>query len=331
MNTFKPLAALALGILVCVPAPAAQSDGFVQPRALYSVDGVLFDTLEAAPASISLNGQSVSGAMLYNNRLPGTVWRVKPGDRLRLALSNKLPGQSTNLHFHGLHVDPSNWSDNVFAEIPSGATRSYVVNVPTSHNGGLNWYHPHFHGNSNDQVNRGLAGLIVIEGDTDQLPEVRGLEERLMALEYLRIEAGEIKPMQGTTNAVQLVNGALNPAMRARPGETQFFRVGNTSNSGWFKLAVDGHRMRVLAEDGNAYTEATDVDSFLLPPGKRVEFLVQFQQPGTYAIRNQGYVWSGAGGQTPAATLATVSVNATRFPLEPCRPASRIASSAAAC
>jgi suppressor of ftsI len=283
---------------------ASSGDGFPQPKERRSVNGLLFDTLSAAPGTVQVGTQTLSGALLYNGQYPAHLWRVKPGDRLRLLLENKIPGQSTNLHFHGFHVDPNGFSDNVFAEIPSGATRGYSVNIPDDHTSGLNWYHPHFHGNSNDQVHRGLAGLVVIEGDTDQLPEVRGLKERIMALEYLQTDGNnQIKP--GGPSALQLVNGVLTPSMQARPGETQFFRAGNTSASGWFKLAVDNHKMRILAEDGNAYSQTEDVDFFLLPPGKRVEFLVQFSGPGTYSVRNQGYKW---GGTTPAAELAKVVV-----------------------
>jgi suppressor of ftsI len=283
---------------------ASSSDGFPQPKERRSVGGLLFDTLSAGPGTLQIGSRNLTGALLYNGQYPSHLWRVKPGDRLRLLLDNKIPGQSTNLHFHGLHVDPGGYSDNVFAEIASGATRGYSVNIPDDHTSGLNWYHPHFHGNSNDQVHRGLAGLLVIEGDTDQLPEVRGLKERIMALEFLQTDSNnQIKP--GGSNSLQLVNGALTPTMQARPGETQFFRVGNTSASAWFKLAVDDHKMRVLAEDGNAYSQTEDVDFFLLPPGKRVEFLVQFAGPGTYSVRNLGYKW---GGQTPVAELAKVVV-----------------------
>jgi FtsP/CotA-like multicopper oxidase with cupredoxin domain len=308
----------ALGVLVLRPGTTAianQGDGFPQPRAIRSVNGVLYDTLEAAPSNINISGKTIPGALLYNRQYPATTWRVKPGDRIRLMLENKIPGQFTNLHFHGFHVNPNGISDNIFLEIPSGGRQGYALNIPQDHPGGLFWYHPHFHGNSNDQVHRGLAGLIVVEGDHDQLPEVRGLRERIMALEYIHLEAGQIKPSRAPREVLQLVNGVLTPSMQARPGETQFFRVGNTSSTGWFKLSVDGHKMRVLAEDGDPYTTAEDVDSFLLAPGKRVEFLVQFSGAGTYTIRNQGYKWGG--GETPAADLATVNVGGEAVTLTP--------------
>jgi suppressor of ftsI len=301
----------ALAIITLRPgttASATSSDGFVQPQEIHSVSGVLYDSLIPAPGALVVSGNVIPGALLYNGHYPATTWRVKPGDRIRLMLESKIPDEVTNLHFHGFHVDPNGISDNVFAEIPSGASRGYAVDIPKNHQGGLYWYHPHMHGATDAQVHRGLAGLIVISGDQDQLPEVRNLKERIMALEYLQLDAtGQLLNSEKPVSTLQLVNGVQTPTMQAQPGETQFFRVGNTSNDGWFQLSVDGHKMRILAEDGNAYTDTEDVDSFLLAPGKRVEFLVQFSStPGAYTIRNQGYKWGF--GATPAAKLVKVTV-----------------------
>jgi FtsP/CotA-like multicopper oxidase with cupredoxin domain len=299
---------VALGALFVRPGTsvaAGAGDEFPQPREVRSVGGVLYDTLEAAPGTINVGGKEIPGALLYNGRYPATTWRVKPGDRLRLLVTNKMR-EGTNLHFHGMHVDPTGHADNVLADIGPGEARGYTVNIPTDHTSGLNWYHPHLHGTTSPQVHGGLAGLIVVEGELDQLPEVKGLTERLMAYEFLTFDgAGRLAAARNPKSSLQLVNGVQTPTMRARPNETQFFRFGNTSSTGWVKLSVEGHKMRVLAEDGDPYTTADDVDFFILPPGKRVEFLVQFSGPGRYAIRNEGYTW---GGTTPSAALARVVV-----------------------
>lgn len=57
---------------------------------------------------------------------------VYPGDKIELDLINNL-NESTNLHFHGLHVSPKNNSDNVFLEILPGKTQHYSVNIPKDH------------------------------------------------------------------------------------------------------------------------------------------------------------------------------------------------------
>ena len=48
--------------------------------------------------------------MVYNGSLPGPALHVYPGDRVEIDLINNL-NESTNLHFHGLHVSPGNNSD----------------------------------------------------------------------------------------------------------------------------------------------------------------------------------------------------------------------------
>jgi suppressor of ftsI len=295
---------------------ASSSDGFPQPQERRSSNGILFDVLEAKPGSINVGGKSLSGALLYNGLYPARTWRVKPGDRIRVMLDNQT-GEDTNLHFHGFHVSPSGISDNVLLDVPNGVKQGYAVNIPEDHPGGLFWYHPHQHGTSNNQVHRGLAGLIVIEGDHDQLPEVKNAKERIMALEYLQLDTnGNIQDNERPPSALQLVNGVQTPTMSAQPNETQFFRVGNTSNDGWFNIAVDGHKMRILAEDGDPYGTFEDVDSFMLAPGKRVEFLVQSSAtPGTYSVRNLGHKWGF--GTTPAAELAKLEVSGEPVAAQP--------------
>ena len=47
---------------------------------------------------------------------------VYSGDRIELNLINNLH-EPTNIHYHGLHVYPSNNSDNVFLEVAPGETQ----------------------------------------------------------------------------------------------------------------------------------------------------------------------------------------------------------------
>ena len=113
---------------------------------------------------------------------------------------------TTNLHTHGLHVDPGfntngTVSDNTFLRVlPRGdaparvasatgcgalapherlAEAEYEYQLGTSsgsgdttssvlpHPPGTHWYHPHAHGSTHDQVASGLAGFLIIEGDVD--------------------------------------------------------------------------------------------------------------------------------------------------------------------
>ena len=76
----------------------------------------------------------------YNGALVGPTIRVRPGERLKVNLTNALPAEPmgpepanmniphdfnvTNLHPHGLHVSPQGSSDNVFLSILGSAQES---------------------------------------------------------------------------------------------------------------------------------------------------------------------------------------------------------------
>lgn len=155
----------------------------------------------------------------------GPVLRCKAGDVLYITLNNRLPlnlsGDShgpnghhqwntTNLHFHGLHVAPqgpadrpygrsSAESDNVLLEIPpsqpfepSISSQYYAVAIPADHPAGTFWYHAHKHGAVASQVASGLLGALIIERDPqdvrcnlDSIPEIASMTQEVMVLQQI--------------------------------------------------------------------------------------------------------------------------------------------------
>jgi len=123
----------------------------------------------------------------YSTYLPGPTFLVDPGDKIKITLNNNLPeadpscpGQglntpycfdTTNMHFHGLHVSPSSYcvdgknvlsSDDVLLEIEPGQRHNWCVWLPKFHAPGTHWYHAHKHGSTGLQVSNGMAGAIII-------------------------------------------------------------------------------------------------------------------------------------------------------------------------
>ena len=103
--------------------------------------------------------------------------RVAPGQRLNVAIDNKLEACSekqradhlcfndTNLHTHGLWVSPSGNSDNVLVSIAPGKRFDYAYDIPADHPAGTFWYHPHHHGAGFVQVGSGMAGALIVTGN----------------------------------------------------------------------------------------------------------------------------------------------------------------------
>lgn len=135
---------------------------------------------------------------------------INPGDTIRVKLNNKLPPDpscipppepkkydakkgegkekhegkhdvnephcfnGTNLHTHGLWINPAGNSDNVLISINPGVSFEYEYNVPFDHPAGTFWYHTHRHGSTALQVSSGMAGALIIRGKRQPALDAKG-------------------------------------------------------------------------------------------------------------------------------------------------------------
>jgi FtsP/CotA-like multicopper oxidase with cupredoxin domain/peroxiredoxin len=249
----------------------------LQPTTIRSANGRLDVTLELKYETVRIGRDDVR-LRTYNGKLVGPVLRVKAGDTLYVTLINRLPTESTpphsinghhewnttNLHYHGLHVAPQGpqgqpdaESDNVLLELkpttdPGGAIQKYQVHVPANHVAGTFWYHAHKHGGVAAQVSSGMAGPLIIERDDtthnlDSVPEIAAAAEEVLLLQqvpYLRpdpSQPGSIERSPETdpqpNQAVMFgpgqwprlrryvtVNGQRIPTITVSPGEVKRLR-----------------------------------------------------------------------------------------------------------
>jgi len=325
-----------------LPVPA-EGPPFRQLPVVESVGGALRTTLSMTTLPVTVGGIDMLMAA-YNGTFPGTLYRLKPGDRLQWNLVNRLdliglPPDSdqpsdktkmlvdTNIHTHGLQVDPGPGGDDVLTKVSPGETKCYTYDIPgpgtdRAQPAGLYWYHPHKHGSTSHQGWQGLAGPIVIEGDIDKVPEVAAARERVLVLnELLFNPKGEtpsapIVPVAGfvpftSEPSMPLdirfpVNGVLTPDIGIRPGETQRWRVLAAGPHRFFRLKIDGHDMWQIAQDGIPFDRARRVNEIVLAPGNRAEFIIRGGSRGRYGVRavcaDQGH----PGGPRPEVMLATL-------------------------
>ena len=289
----------------------------------------------------------------------GPTLHVQPGDTVELTLSNRLStpaevprpsgaamraaggararhaqaGTSeeyTNLHFHGLHVTPRTrtrghrfvYGDNVLLTLPNGRS-TYRFRIPRDHDQGTFWYHAHLHGYADDQVYRGLAGLLMIGDSRRDLPErFRRVRMRSLALKDVQVVENPaasgrwaIPTDHDSGNPThRTVNGLVNPDIPIRPRETQLWRIANVSAAVWYRIAlVDERRgdarepFTVVAQDGNPLARAQQRTSAVLGPGQRLDILVVGPESGDRVLKtlsfNQGHL------VFPKDVLATMDVS----------------------
>ena len=197
-------------------------------------DGAVWNPVTATHDRVRLRSYLSPGAT--SPTLVGPTIFARPGDVLRIGLSNDFPADdiscqphaasinvphcfnSSNLHLHGLWVSPTGNSDNVLLTIRPGTKFQYEFRIPSDHPAGTFWYHPHLHGSTAIQVSSGMGGALILRGD--RMPQVgktgdldvllrptakHPLSERIMVFQQLayacRDKSGRIKTMPENDDA----------------------------------------------------------------------------------------------------------------------------------
>jgi FtsP/CotA-like multicopper oxidase with cupredoxin domain len=293
------LAALAGCAAMFGPAPSQTRPALKEPASVASEDGVLRVTLDAAPGKITLDGKTYPGEF-YNDAYIPPVLRVKSGDKVFLHLANHLP-KLTNLHMHGMNLSPNGNSDNIFIHILPGTSFDYECDIPVDleQHPGLFWYHPHAHGFTNEQIIGGMSGGIIVEGAEKLFPFLENLPERVLLVKHI--------PRPDKSEVVS-INGQINPSISIRPGEAQFWRIGNIGADSFLDLQISGMAFYVVATDGHWLSHPTKLDSMFLGPGARVEAVVIGGAPGVHPFISKPFREDNEQPLTPERRLATVSV-----------------------
>ena len=202
---------------------------------------------------------------------------------------------TTNLHTHGLHVRPGRNPDGTFSDdillrvIPREDYRlreesqdplcwplEFNENVAEAnyefrlyaerrnqqgileripHPPGTHWYHPHSHGGTYLQVSSGMAGLLIIEGDVDDMLRAyfadNNYQERIVVFQRITpakdlqdVDSIGVPPYSGNQGKphTPLINGQQGTPLLAvvSPNEVNRFRVlnGGVDGAGYLSLAM---------------------------------------------------------------------------------------------
>jgi FtsP/CotA-like multicopper oxidase with cupredoxin domain len=279
-------------------AYAKTGELLAQPTEIRSRNGVLDGTLTAAPGTVKLGDISFPG-FLYNGSYLPPVLRVRTGDVMRISFKNRLPGDPSNLHFHGMSVSPKGNSDNVFVHVHPGNDFRYEVSIP-AHNRqgpGLFWYHPHAHGVVAKQILGGLSGGLVVDGSESLFPILNGLPERFLF----------IKHVERAEREVISINGQINPVVPITPGEMQFWRIANIGATMFMKLRVEGMALYIVATDGHPLSRPRKMTELFVSPGQRFDAIVIGPPAGEYSMHTIAFpneAWHRV--LEPAQQIATI-------------------------
>lgn len=322
---------------------ARPGETFIEPKTLTSANGLLDVTLTLGYLNTTLDGKSVS-LRSFNQSLPAPTLRLNPGDKLRILLDNKLPANppstepvvhlrypnSTNLHTHGLHVDPGVIRPGVYGDyvvddpesaVQPGQKRQHEYQIGAGHPPGAYFYHPHLHGATAIQMASGMAGAIIVGGgEINRVPEIAAAAERVFMLqtpivdqsgkcESFALVAGHPTRSEGLfPEKVFFINGVRRPRIVLYQGEVQNWHLVNAGIFTYVNASLDGHALNLYSIDGNpqpamkAFGPGITPDGVVLAPGNRASVLVQAGRPGFYYLRNLAFA-TGDGVAFPNSTV----------------------------
>ena len=236
--------------------------------------------LVAAPSSASIVGTAVrqqTGVWAYRGSVPGPELRVRQGDRLRVRVENQLP-EETTVHWHGVRVP--NAMDGVphLTQPPIAPGSTFVYEFDCS-DAGTYWYHPHTR--SFEQVERGLAGALIVE-EPQPIAVDRDLvwvldDWRLTPDAQISEDFGNMMDIShaGRLGNAVTINGRVPEQFALRSGERIRLRLVNAANARIFGLEFQEHQPLVVALDGQPIEpHALDQGRIILGPAQRADLVL---------------------------------------------------------
>ncbi|MEE9412098.1 MAG: multicopper oxidase domain-containing protein [Methylococcales bacterium] len=267
----KPSAAFHADIEIKLTLKQIRTKILTGPKTwIWKIDGKL---LKGPKATLENHEESYLGPTL----------RLQKGQKVRIHLTNHLSSQSI-LHWHGMHV-PADMDGNPMYAINKGET--YVYEFEVVNRAGSYWYHAHTHSYTGKQVYNGLAGLMLVSDDEEQMLKLPSgdydvplvIQDRTFDSKNQLVYLNHMmQRMHGFLGEQIMVNGQADFVL---PVASRAYRVRllNGSNSRIYKLAWDdGTPMTVIGVDGGLLEQPEKLPYLMLAPAERREIWIDLSR-----------------------------------------------------
>jgi FtsP/CotA-like multicopper oxidase with cupredoxin domain len=250
-------------------------------------------TLRIAPTRLELAPDKIIETYAYNGTVPGPVLRVREGQQVNIDVTNNSDIDDI-VHWHGLHLPAA--ADGAMEEgspmVLHGSTQRTSFLVKPA---GTRWYHSHNVAGRDltRSVYGGLYGFFIVEPASNP---ARYDREVLLAAHHWEprwVSMQDIRKGPPPDNGLEVLyaSASLNDKMlghgepvRVRQGERVLFRLLNASATENVTLALAGHRLTVVALDGNPVPSQRTVDTVFLAPAERADVVVEMNRPGVWIL-----------------------------------------------
>ncbi|PRZ04170.1 FtsP/CotA-like multicopper oxidase with cupredoxin domain [Isoptericola sp. CG 20/1183] len=246
------------------------------------VDGVRTFSLTAQEGTTSFAPATERGTQTetwgFDGAYLGPTLRAERGERVAVDVANELD-ETTSVHWHGMHLPPA-MDGGPHQEIEPGGTwrPTWEVDQP----GATLWYHPHPHGETEEHVYRGLAGMFILDDDATRaadLPSGYGVDDvPVIVQDKVFDDAGQLDLTDdggepGTLGGVVMANGTVG-AYHEVTTERVRLRLLNGSTARTYTFGFPDRSFDLVASDGGLLEAPLERDQVRLAPGERAEIVV---------------------------------------------------------
>ncbi|BAU28397.1 ZIP zinc transporter [Aneurinibacillus soli] len=249
-------------------------------------DGTKQFTLTASEFPWELYPGTVVNAWGYNHQVPGSLIRVKVGDKVSIVLKNQLP-QPTTLHLHGLAVpnsvdgvptmkmnmDGMDMKMGTQEAVEKGGSFVYTFTV-TPQMIGTHFYHSHV--NDDYQMDKGLHGLLIV--DSNQPSKTHYDVDAIYEMESWKVGGSE-------SENVFTLNGKAfpeAPMLNVKKGQKVLIRLVNASAEENHVMHLHGYTFQIVARDGNALAQPESANTVMLGPSQTADIAFTADNPGQW-------------------------------------------------
>jgi blue copper oxidase len=204
---------------------------------------------------------------------------VNKWDWITMNVTNSLTGfgNSTTIHWHGLHVPAlaDGGPHQIIAQSSTWSPQFQILN-----DAGTYWYHPHGHGKTDLHVSRGIAGMIIIRDTAEAaltLPRTYGIDDFPIIVQSKAFDVLNQIAIATEMDTAVFVNGTAKPYLDV-PAQVIRLRLLNGSSSRTYNFGFTGnYPFKMIATDAGLLDSAINLTRLMLAPAERAEILLDLQ------------------------------------------------------
>jgi suppressor of ftsI len=227
----------------------------------------------------------------FNGSYLGPTLRAERGEQVEVRVRNELD-EATTVHWHGMHL-PAAMDGGPHQMVNPG--EQWDPTWPIDQPAATLWYHPHPHGETEQHVRNGLAGMFLLDDPVEAalpLPREYGVDDVPVIVQDVAFESdGSLDDRDGGFTGhlgdEVLVNGTLGPYLDVSTDVVRL-RLLNASTARIYGFGFDDEReFAMIASDGGLLEAPVPLTRLTLSPGERAEILVTMTPGESVVLRSE--------------------------------------------